>query len=111
MVMYTLVHLTLVVVVHFPEDIGDMVLGSAHPNVALALWIASVVLIGIVLFHLWATVYTLRYPRRFQVCATTIIEPLLRVLFGRLRSRQQYTAADISPYFRVNGYPPQSQRV
>ncbi len=107
MVVYTLVHLTLVVVVHFPEDIGDMVLGSMNPNVGLALWIASVVLIGIVLFHLWATMYTLRHQRRFQASATTIVEPLIRVLFGRLQSRQQYTEADISPYFRVNGYPPE----
>ena len=67
LVVYTLVHLTLVVVVHFPEDIGDMVLGSTNPNVALALWIASVALIGVVLFHIWATVYTLRHQRRFQV--------------------------------------------
>ena len=36
LVVYTLVHLTLVVVVHFPEDISNMVLGSANPNIALA---------------------------------------------------------------------------
>lgn len=109
LVMYTLVHLTLVVVVHFPEDIGDMVLGSTNPNVALALWIASVVLIGVLLFHIWATIYTLHHQRRFQINATTLIEPLISFLFGRLRSRQQYTTADISPYFRVNGYPPKSE--
>jgi methionine sulfoxide reductase catalytic subunit len=105
LVVYTLVHLTLVVVVHFPEDIGDMVVGSDNPNIALALWIASVALIGVVLFHLWATVYTLRHQRRFQLTATAVVEPLIRFLFGRLRSRQHYTKAEISPYFRVNGYP------
>jgi methionine sulfoxide reductase catalytic subunit len=107
LVLYTLVHLTLVVLVHFPEDISDMVLGSMNPNVTLALWIASMVLIGVVLFHIWATVYTLRHQRRFQVHATAIVEPLMRSLFGGLRSRQHYTKADISPYFRVNGYPPE----
>ena len=107
LVVYTLVHLTLVVVVHSPADIGDMVLGSANPNIALALWIASIVLIGVVLFHLWATVYTLCHQRRFQL--TAIVEPLIRFLFGRLRSRQHYTKAELSPYFRVNGYPPESE--
>lgn len=109
LVVYTLVHLTLVVIVHFPEDIGDMVLGSTNPNIALALWIASIALIGVVLFHLWATVYTLRHQRRFQISATTLIEPLLRFVFGRLGSRQHYRKTDISPYFRVNGYPPESE--
>jgi sulfoxide reductase catalytic subunit YedY len=109
LVMYTLVHLTLVVVVHFPEDIGAMVIGSANSNIALALWITSVALIGVLLFHLWATVYTVRHQRQFQITATTFVEPLIRFLFGRLRSRQQYTTADISPYFRVNGYPPESE--
>ena len=109
LVLYTLVHVTLVVVVHFPEDVSDMVLGSTNPNVTLALWIASMVLIGVVLFHIWATIYTLRYQRQFQTHATAIVEPLMRFLFGSLRSRQQYAKADISPYFRVNGYPPEHE--
>jgi DMSO/TMAO reductase YedYZ molybdopterin-dependent catalytic subunit len=67
------------------------------------------VLIGVVLFHIWATVYTLRHQRPFQIHATAFIEPLIRSLFGRLRSRQQYTKEEISPYFRVNGYPPESE--
>src|SRR4029078_1487374 len=86
-----------------------MVVRASSPNVALALWIASIALIGVVLFHLWATVYTLRHQRQFQVRATAVVEPLIRALFGRLRSRQQYTKAEISPYFRVNGYPPESE--
>lgn len=108
LVLYTLIHLTLVVIVHFPEDIGDMVLGAKNSNVSLALWIASIALIGVVAFHIWATIYTLRHQRTFQIHATAIIEPLMRFLFGRLRSRQHYTKADISPYHRVNGYPPES---
>lgn len=109
LVLYTLVHVTLVVVVHFPDDVSDMVLGSTNPHVSLALWIASLVLIGIVLFHIWATFYTLRHQRKFQLHATAIVEPLVRFLFGRLRSRQQYAKTDISPYFRVNGYPPKQE--
>ena len=109
LVLYTLGHLTMVVLVHFPEDLGHMILGSDNPNVALALWIASIVLIGVVLFHIWATVYTLRHQRQFQLNAIAFIEPLMRVLFGRLRSRQFYNKEDISPYFRVNGYPPESE--
>ena len=78
LVVYTLVHLTLVVVVHSPRTSATWCWARRNPNVALALWIASIVLIGVVLFHIWATVYTLRHQRRFQVHATAIMEPLIR---------------------------------
>ena len=74
-----------------------------------ARWIASIGLIGVVLFHIWATVYTLRHQRQFQVHATAFVEPLMRFLFGSLRSRQRYGKEQISPYFYVNGYPPESE--
>lgn len=109
LVLYTLVHVTLVLLVHFPDDVSDMVLGSTNPNVSLALWIAALVLIGVVLFHIGATLYTLRYQRQFQLHATALVEPVVRVFFGRLRSRQHYAQTDISPYFRVNGYPPEQE--
>ena len=33
----------------------------------------------------------------------------VRLLFGRMKSNQHYTKKDISPFFRVNGYPPKSE--
>jgi DMSO/TMAO reductase YedYZ molybdopterin-dependent catalytic subunit len=108
LIAYTLVHLTLVLIVHFPDDIVDMVLGPGNQSVSLALWIATIALIGVVLFHIGATIYTLRNQRGFQVNATKIVEPVMRFFFGRLQSRQHYTKADISPYHRVNGFPPES---
>jgi DMSO/TMAO reductase YedYZ molybdopterin-dependent catalytic subunit len=86
-----------------------MVFGWAPPHPTFAVIIAASGLVGVVLFHIWATVYTLRNQRRFQVKATAFIEPLMRLVFGRLRSRQHYTKGDISPYHRVNGYPPDSE--
>jgi DMSO/TMAO reductase YedYZ molybdopterin-dependent catalytic subunit len=37
-----------------------------------------------------------------------IIEPVRRALLHHLTSRQRYTKDDLSPFFRVNGYPPAS---
>ena len=105
---YTLVHISLVGIVHFKHNIGNMVFGSPGPYANAAVAIAVAGLIGVIFFHIGATVYTLRHQRRFQIFATAIIEPLMRVLFGRLRSRQRYTKEQISPYHRVNGYPPES---
>ncbi|MEO6203638.1 MAG: molybdopterin-dependent oxidoreductase [Nitrospirales bacterium] len=100
-----MVHLTLVVVVQFPEDVSDMVLGATNPNVTLALRIVSIWLIGVVLFPIWGTIYTLRHQQRLQIQGTAISEPVIRFLFGGLRYRQHFTKDDISPYFRGNDSP------
>ncbi len=68
-----MVHLTLVVVVHFPEDVSDMVLGATNPSVTLALRIVSIWLIGVVLFPIWAAIYLLRHQRRLQIKGTAIV--------------------------------------
>lgn len=33
----------------------------------------------------------------------------MQVLFEGMQFRQHYTKEEISPYFRVNGYPPESE--
>jgi methionine sulfoxide reductase catalytic subunit len=109
LVLYTLVHVSLVVIVHFKHNIGNMVFGSPGLYANLAVTIAITGVIGVIIFHIVATIYTLRHQRAFQIKATAIIEPVVRFLLGRLQSRQRYTKEDISPYHRVNGYPPESE--
>lgn len=38
-----------------------------------------------------------------------VIEPIRQLLFGRIISRQNYSVSEISPFFRVNGRPPESR--
>lgn len=37
-----------------------------------------------------------------------IMNPVIHGLFGKLASRQTYTKSEISEFFRVNGYPPET---
>jgi len=85
-----------------------MVFGNPrfHPELAAA--IAGLGLVGILIFHVVATRWTLSDQRRFQILGDGVLEPVLRGLFGRLRSRQHYSRSDISREHRVNGYPPVS---
>jgi methionine sulfoxide reductase catalytic subunit len=101
-------HITLVLVVHFFNNIGNMVFGDPRYRPELAAAIASVGLLGILVFHVAATRWTLRHQRQFQILGDRVLEPVLRGIFGRLRSRQHYAVSDISPEHRVNGYPPVS---
>lgn len=103
---YIVLHVTLVLTVHFFNNIGNMVFGDPRYYPELAAAIAGVGLLGIFLFHVVATKWTLRHQRNFQIHGDRLLEPALRWLFGRLVSRQHYEMSEISPEHRVNGYPP-----
>ncbi|HEV2174347.1 MAG TPA: hypothetical protein VGR71_12305 [Nitrospira sp.] len=105
LVFYVILHITLVLIVHFFHNRGNMVFGSPYYYPEMAALIGFLGLVAIGLFHLVATVYSRRHQRRFQQIGDRLLVPVLRELFGHLRSRQQYTKADISPAHRVNGYP------
>jgi DMSO/TMAO reductase YedYZ molybdopterin-dependent catalytic subunit len=51
-------------------------------------------------------VFSLRHRRRTQRLTGRLVDPFEHVLSRSLSSHQRYTRADISPYHRVNGYPP-----
>jgi sulfoxide reductase catalytic subunit YedY len=108
LVSYIAVHVTLVLVVHFFDNIGNMVFGDPRYRPELAAAIATLGLVGIFLFHVAATKWTRVHQREFQIYGDRFLEPVLLKLFGRLRSRQHYDVSDISPEHRVNGYPPVS---
>jgi methionine sulfoxide reductase catalytic subunit len=105
---YIVLHVALVLIVHFFNNIGNMVFGDPrfHPELAAA--IAALGLLGILVFHIVATKWTRGHQRTFQTNGDRILEPVLRRLFGRLRSRQHYGKSEITPHHRVNGYPPVS---
>lgn len=108
LVFYVILHITLVLIVHFFHNISNMVFGSPYYYPEMAALIGFLGLVAVGLFHLVATVYSRRHQRRFQQIGDRLLVPVLRELFGHLRSRQQYSKADISPAHRVNGYPPVS---
>lgn len=104
-VLFIVVHVTLVVAVGFPSSIGSMTVGT---GVSLtAGWLIFLgIIFGLIGINVWATWYTLKDQRRWQILGDRMLEPLMDFFFGRLVSRQNYTVDDISPYHRVNGYPP-----
>ena len=98
---------TFMVVLHGPgHELALMVLGSAQANQALAVGIAIVALVAIGLIHVLATRASRNRPRRVQRLLGGLLDPIQDFLARRLRSRQAFPYAEISPAFRVNGYPP-----
>lgn len=62
----------------------------------------------ILVLHVVITWFSLRYRRRTQRLLGMMVNPFERAISKTFRSRQRFHSKDISPYFRVNGYPPTS---
>jgi thiosulfate reductase cytochrome b subunit len=110
MVGYVLTHLVMVIMVHFPRDVDRMFTMFSPPgsSPAVASVVAAAALIFVIVCHVAATLYTRRRQRGFQSGATTIVEPIVRLLFGRLWSYQDYDSSAVTAEHHVNGYPPEN---
>lgn len=106
--LFILVHITIAFVFHFYDSVKRVTLGHTNVDFGLALSILLIALILVVAFNIWVSVITLRDQTRLQRIMTKIYTPVVCLLFGKMQSKQKYTKADISPFFRVNGYPPKT---
>ncbi len=110
LVLYVLTHLMMVLFIDFPRDVQRMLVLFGSPDAAplFTFVAASSALLAVIGFHIAATIYTRRHERRFQEHATKIVEPLMRLFFGRLRSRQHFDRRAVTALHRVNGFPPEN---
>jgi DMSO/TMAO reductase YedYZ molybdopterin-dependent catalytic subunit/thiosulfate reductase cytochrome b subunit len=104
--LFILVHITMALVFHFYESIKNITLGRSDANFALALTLFLTAIILVIAFNIWVTFFTLGNQVRVRTVLTAFYTPVVRLLFGWMKSNQHYTKKDISPFFRVNGYPP-----
>jgi DMSO/TMAO reductase YedYZ molybdopterin-dependent catalytic subunit/thiosulfate reductase cytochrome b subunit len=104
---FIVVHVAMVAAHGFLQETAKISLGiTTHPNLTLTAAVVGLGLFAILLFHIVATLYSLRRPRLVAARTGAVIDVARRALFGHSMSRQHYRARDISPYFRVNGRPP-----
>jgi len=104
---FTCVHTALVVVHGLPEGLAAILLGSTESSHRDAILLGVLGLAVIVAVNLAATAGSLGRPVLVRRLLDAIGEPVQRLLARTLASQQRgYTTADISPYLRINGYPP-----
>ncbi len=105
-VAFVIVHTAMVVAHGLPKELGRVALASDTASPALALAAGAVGLAIVIAVNVAATVVGRRDPRRAQVVLGAVVDRLQARISHRLPSRQHYAAEDITPYFWVNGYPP-----
>ncbi|HEV2653333.1 MAG TPA: cytochrome b/b6 domain-containing protein, partial [Ktedonobacteraceae bacterium] len=108
-VLFIIVHTALVVIVHFQDNIRNIVLGSQQADFGLALTIAIIALVIVAIIYVWASWQTLRNRRQMQHALGALVDPIRKMLLHREVSKQHYEKSDISPYFWVNGRPPETE--
>ena len=101
------IHLLMVVVHGFARELTKMTLGSGHEGDAwLGFAIGLAIIAVVVAIHVAATLALAACPRLVHRVLSAIVDPPRHVLLHHLTPVTNYPASKISPYFRVNGYPP-----
>lgn len=106
--LFILIHLTMTIGLHTYDSIKRFVTGSTDIDFAAALTVFLMIVILLVAFNIWASLFSLRHPLKLRKAMLKLYVPVIKLLFGGMKSRQRYTKADISKFFRVNGYPPKT---
>lgn len=107
--LFILVHVTVAIGFHFYDSVKRITLGSTDVDFGLALSIFLMAIILITAFNIWASYFTLNDQVKLRSLLTKFYTPVVRFLFGWMKSEQHYSKKDISPFFRVNGYPPETE--
>jgi hypothetical protein len=92
----------------FTDNMGNIFLGNPT-NFGTAIGILAFFVVVVVVVHFLTTWISLRKPRLIQNTLGAVIEVVRRALFVRIVPRLNYSKADVTPFFRVNGYPPDTQ--
>ncbi len=104
-VLFAIGHTAIVLIERFPDNLGNILLGTPTDlGTAILLFVLFVVVVAVI--NVVATVVSHRRPRLTQDALGAVIEPVRHAIFREAPSKQNFSREDITPYFRVNGRPP-----
>jgi sulfoxide reductase catalytic subunit YedY len=109
-VLFIIVHIIMVTVERFPENMGNIILGNEEGiSLGIAIGLFALLVVSVAIVHVWATGISLKKPRLTQNMLDIIIMPVKQVLFSKAESKQQFHRSEVSPFFRINGLPPDTE--
>jgi len=106
---FIVIHVAMVALVYFYRNVKLITFGTTDVDLAAALTVFVAALLFLLVFNVVITYFTLNHRVAMRKILVAIIEPVVHVTFGWMRPRKQYKKEDVSEFFRVNGYPPETE--
>lgn len=107
-ILFIIIHVSMVIIERFPENIGQIILG--YPvNLTTAIGLFALYVVVIVIIHIWITTISLKNPRLVQNLLDYVVNTAKYLVFRNTVSKQTFNRSEILPFFRVNGYPPDTK--
>lgn len=104
-VLFIIIHLTMVISERFSENMGNIVLGHTT-SFGVAVGLFTLIVLFVIIIHIWVTGISLQKPRDIQNILDMVLVPTKWLLFRNAVSKQQFPKSKVSSFFRINGYPP-----
>lgn len=106
---FIVIHVTMVALVYFYRNVRLITFGTTHVALGPALTVFAAALLFLLVFNVVITYFTLNHRVGMRKILVGILNPVIHALFGRLVPRKNYKKEDISSFFRINGYPPETE--
>jgi sulfoxide reductase catalytic subunit YedY len=104
-IVFIIAHVSMVVISGFARNMNHIVMGKDDSGLmGLYLGLAGLgIIVAVNVFANWAS---WRRSRAVQHFSEAVLNPIFSALLDRYSPRTEYTEADISPYFWINGKRP-----
>jgi DMSO/TMAO reductase YedYZ molybdopterin-dependent catalytic subunit len=107
--LFIIIHVALVSWVYFYRNIRLITYGTTDVDLAAAITVFVAALLLLLLFNVVITYFTLNHRVGMRRILVSILHPVIHGIFGRMIPNKTYKKSDISAFFRVNGYPPETE--
>jgi len=108
-ILFIIIHVSMVIIERFPENMGHIILGFPLNNFVTAIGLFVLYGVVIAIIHIWITKISLKNPRVVQNYLDIVVNNAKYLFFRKMVSKQRFSRSEISPFFRINGYPPDTK--
>ncbi|MEO8691325.1 MAG: molybdopterin-dependent oxidoreductase [Candidatus Saccharimonas sp.] len=106
---FIIIHVAMVSLVYFYRNVKLITFGNTGVDFSAALTMFVSALLFLLVFNVLITYMTLNHRRGMRKLVVSILHPVIHGVLGGMVPHKTYQKKDISKFFRVNGYPPETE--
>lgn len=106
---FIVIHVAMVALVYFYRNVKLITFGTTDVDLASALTVFVSAILFLLVFNVVITYFSLNHRVAMRKILVSILHPLIHGIFGRMIPHKTYQKKDVSEFFRVNGYPPETE--